>query len=134
MTAELIPLAPGLNVAGRLDRGDIEELARAGVRTIINNRPDGEAPAQPAGEEIAAAARAAGLDYIAAPVTGRPSPQAVAAVAKATADPSRKVLAFCRSGTRSICTWALGQVGERDRDELIRLGQAAGYDLGPLLG
>jgi uncharacterized protein (TIGR01244 family) len=46
MTAELIPLAPGLSVAGRLDRADIDALARAGVRTIVNNRPDGEDPGQ----------------------------------------------------------------------------------------
>ena len=51
MTAELIPLSPGLSVAGRLDRADIEALAQAGVRTIVNNRPDGEDPGQlPAAE------------------------------------------------------------------------------------
>jgi uncharacterized protein (TIGR01244 family) len=44
-----------------------------------------------------------------------------------------KTLAFCRSGTRSICAWALGQASERGRDDLIRLGQDAGYDLAPIL-
>ena len=51
MTAELIPLAPGLSVAGQLDRADIDALARNGVRTIINNRPDDEDAGQlPASE------------------------------------------------------------------------------------
>jgi uncharacterized protein (TIGR01244 family) len=42
-----------------------------------------------------------------------------------------KVLLFCRSGTRSINTWALGQAmsGKRSRDELMQLGYDAGYDL-----
>jgi uncharacterized protein (TIGR01244 family) len=40
-------------------------------------------------------------------------------------------VAFCRSGTRSITTWAKGQLarGERTRDELIGLARNAGYDL-----
>jgi uncharacterized protein (TIGR01244 family) len=46
------------------------------------------------------------------------------------------VLAFCRSGTRSIITWAVGQAvaGERSRDELVRWGRDAGYDLSGVLG
>jgi uncharacterized protein (TIGR01244 family) len=47
------------------------------------------------------------------------------------------ILAFCRSGTRSIVTWSLSQAvsGTRSRDELIALGRQAGYDLsGPLGG
>jgi uncharacterized protein (TIGR01244 family) len=44
------------------------------------------------------------------------------------------VLAFCRSGTRSITAWALGEAASgRDRAELVRLAAAAGYDLGPVL-
>jgi uncharacterized protein (TIGR01244 family) len=46
------------------------------------------------------------------------------------------VLAYCRSGTRSITTWAFGEVlaGTTPRDELARLGAEAGYDLRPALG
>ena len=51
MAPQLFPLGPELSVAGRLDRADIDALAGAGVRTIINNRPDGEDPGQlPAAE------------------------------------------------------------------------------------
>ena len=40
-------------------------------------------------------------------------------------------LAFCRSGTRSIISWSLGQLqaGARSREDLVQLGEAAGYDL-----
>ena len=46
------------------------------------------------------------------------------------------ILAFCRSGTRSIVTWSLGQAasGARSRQELADLGRAAGYDLSGVLG
>ena len=47
----LAELAPGVSAAGKLDRADIDALAQKGVRTIINNRPDGEDPGQlPAAE------------------------------------------------------------------------------------
>lgn len=121
-------------VSPQISVEDVAEAKAQGFQVVVNNRPDGEAPDQPSGEEIAAAARAAGLDYVAAPVSGRPNPQAIKAVAAATADPSTKVLAFCRSGTRSIFTWAMGQAGQRETDELIRLGDAAGYDLRAVLG
>ena len=51
MSPQLVSLGPGLSVTGRLDRADIEALARSGVRTIVNNRPDGEDQGQlPAAE------------------------------------------------------------------------------------
>jgi uncharacterized protein (TIGR01244 family) len=46
------------------------------------------------------------------------------------------VLAFCRSGTRSIVTWSIGQAtsGAMSRGELTALGRQAGYDLSGVLG
>ncbi|HEY2481848.1 MAG TPA: TIGR01244 family sulfur transferase [Caulobacteraceae bacterium] len=113
-----------------------EEVAAAkamGFTLIINNRPDGESPDQPPGAEIEAAARAAGLDYAAIPVTGRPTPDQARAVSDAAS--RGKALAYCRSGNRSIMSWALGELaaGAHSRDELLRLAAAAGYDLGGVL-
>ena len=122
--------APQISVA------DVAEAARQGFTTLINNRPDGEAPDQPAGAEIEAAARAAGLAYVHVPVSGGPTPAQVAAVRQAVEAAPGPVLAFCRSGTRSIITWSIGQAlaGTRDRAELVRLGRQAGYDLSGVLG
>jgi uncharacterized protein (TIGR01244 family) len=41
------------------------------------------------------------------------------------------VLAYCRSGTRSITAWDLAQAlaGSHTPDEIIALAQKAGYDL-----
>ncbi len=122
--------APQISVA------DVAEAARQGFTSIINNRPDGEDPNQPSAAEIEAAARAAGLAYVHIPVRGGPGPAEVEAMRQAIEASSGPVLAFCRSGTRSINTWSLGQAasGARSRGELTQLGRQAGYDLSGVLG
>src|SRR3954468_8339579 len=86
---------------------DMPAIAAHGIRLIVNNRPDGEEPGQPASAEIEAAARAAGLGYRHIPIAGGfPSAQ-VEAMAEALED--GPVLAFCRTGTRSTYLWALAR-------------------------
>lgn len=124
-----------ISVSPQITVDDVRAAAAQGFRTIINNRPDGEDPTQPAGAEIEAAARAAGLAYFHIPVRGGPTPDQIDATARLLTEVEGPVLAFCRSGTRSIVTWSLCQAvtGARSRDELLGLGLNAGYDLsGPL--
>lgn len=121
------------SVSPQISLSDVAAAAAQGFTLIINNRPDGEAPGQPTGAQIEAAARAAGLGYLNAPVVGRPGPAQVEAVREAVAGAKGKVLAYCRSGTRSICAWAMGQAGAVDRDQLLRQGAAAGYDLSAVI-
>jgi uncharacterized protein (TIGR01244 family) len=125
-----------ITVSPQITVADVDEAARQGFRTIINNRPDGEDPAQPSGHEIEAAATAAGLAYFHIPVRGGPTPEQVETTQRVIADAAKPILAFCRSGTRSIVTWSLSQAaaGARPRDELVRLGRDAGYDLSGVLG
>jgi uncharacterized protein (TIGR01244 family) len=110
---------------------DIAEAKALGITTIINNRPDGEEPSEPQGAEIEAAAAAAGLDYVAIPVThaGFSGPQ-VAAMAVALEKADGPVLAYCRSGTRSTLLWALArtQLGD-DKATLQAKAARGGYDL-----
>ena len=122
-------------VAPQISPEDMAEAAKMGFVLVINNRPDGEAPDQPDSAEMAAAAEAAGLAYAHIPVRGGPTPDQVEAVAEAIDEAKGPVLAFCRSGTRSIITWSLGQAasGARPKDELIKLGAGAGYDLSSVL-
>ena len=129
--ADIRPVTPDFATAPQLLPGDLAEAAAQGYRLLINNRPDGEAPGQPSGAQMQAAAQAAGMDYVHIPVVGGPTPAQVEAFNAAIASAHGPVLAFCRSGTRSIVTWARGQAqtGERSRDELLGLGGQAGYDL-----
>lgn len=123
-----------ISVAGQIEPADIAEAARQGFTFIINNRPDHEAPGQPSGAEIEAAAKAAGLGYAAIPITHAGfSEDQVAAMSEALGSASGPVLAFCRSGTRSTFIWALARArtGE-DPAELSAKAASAGYDLSPI--
>ncbi|HCF25294.1 MULTISPECIES: TIGR01244 family sulfur transferase [unclassified Novosphingobium] len=113
---------------------EVAEAARLGVGLIINNRPEGESDDQVPGDEIAAAARAAGMDYVAIPVTHAGfSESQVKAMAAALASTRSPILAYCRSGTRSTLLWALARASEgASPAELSEAAAAAGYDLGPI--
>jgi uncharacterized protein (TIGR01244 family) len=101
---------------------------------LINNRPDGEAPDQPTSDEMEAAAKAAGLAYAHIPVRGGPTQEQAEAEHRLLTETKGSVLAWCRSGTRSITTWAVGEAlaGTRPPQELIALAADAGYDLSGL--
>ena len=129
MTAELFPLAPGLSVAGRLDRADIDALARAGVRTIVNNRPDGEDPGQLPAAEAKELAAAHGIAYHHIPITAATLMRAdVDAFAATLRDATQPVVAHCRSGTRSALLWALTRMRE-GADPLALISEAARHGI-----
>jgi uncharacterized protein (TIGR01244 family) len=129
----MTPLDDKVLVAGQIAIDAIPQLAAYGVTMIVNNRPDHEEPGQPLSAEVEAGARAAGLDYRHIPVAGGFSPEKVEAMAEAIDACSGKLLAFCKSGTRSTFLWALAE-GRRgaNGDELISKAAAAGYDIEPL--
>ncbi|CAN5235482.1 TIGR01244 family sulfur transferase [soil metagenome] len=128
--ADIRPVTPDFAVAPQLAPGDMAEAKAMGFTLVINNRPDGEAPGQPTGAEMQAAAQAQGLEYVAIPVVGGPNEDQVQAVSEAVAAASGPVLAFCRSGTRSIVAWSRGRVAAGDdRESVLETAQAAGYDL-----
>jgi uncharacterized protein (TIGR01244 family) len=132
--ADIRSVTPEFATAPQLRPEDMAEAAARGFKRVINNRPDGEAPDQPTSAEMGAAARAAGLEYVEVPFTMPPAPEHVAQVAEAVRTAPGPVLAFCRTGTRSITAWALGQAqAGADRRQLAEQARAAGYDLsGPL--
>ncbi|TMM48072.1 TIGR01244 family sulfur transferase [Qipengyuania marisflavi] len=125
-------LSETMMVSPQITAQDVATAQQQGVTLVINNRPDGEAPDQPAGEGIAQAARDLGMDYCAIPVTqaGFSVPQ-VEQMAQAMAETAGKTLAFCRSGTRSTFLWALAEAkAGRSPQEITAAAQQAGYDVG----
>lgn len=128
-------LTDAFSVSPQIEAEDMVELATQGVVRVINNRPDGESADQPSGAELEAAARAAGLDYVAVPIVRLPpTPEQAEAVRRAVSDAHGPVHAFCKSGTRSAFAWAAGEAlaGARSPEELIEAGARGGYDLSPL--
>lgn len=124
----------GIFASPQIELADVETAKAMGIALIINNRPEDESPDQTPGADIEAAARAAGISYVAIPVTqaGFSETQVTGMVA-ALREAQGPVLAYCRSGTRSTLLWALAQASQgRSPDELARCAAGAGYDVGPV--
>jgi len=114
---------------------EVAEAKAMGIGLIVNNRPEGESDDQTPGAEIEAAATAAGIAYVAIPVTHAGFSMAqVEALAKALEEAGdAPVLAYCRSGTRSTLLWALTMASNGTNPDEIAAGAArAGYDIAPI--
>lgn len=122
-----------ISVSGQIAPEDVAAVKAAGFKTIVNNRPEGEAPDQPAGADIEKAAKEAGLAYRAIPM-GREgvTPELLDATRAALEESEGPVFAFCRSGTRSTTLWALSQAGNEEASAIIDQARAAGYDISHL--
>jgi sulfide:quinone oxidoreductase len=123
-------VTPNYFVSAQINPSDVSAVAAAGIRTIINNRPDYETADQPETQAIADAAIAAGLDFLHIPVSSKSiSDENIRDFAVACESAQEPVLAYCRSGMRSTSLWALIAVGSQDIDTVIATAKDAGYDL-----
>lgn len=120
--------------APQISLSDVAEAKAAGISLIINNRPEDESADQTSGAEIAAAAQAAGIAYVAIPVTHAGFAEwQVTAMADAIENADGKILAYCRSGTRSTLLWALARAAKGDHPAVLsEQASDAGYDLSPV--
>jgi uncharacterized protein (TIGR01244 family) len=122
-------------VAPQIDTDAIYAAKLLGVTLVINNRPEDESADQTPGPDIEAAATEAGMDYIAIPVTHAGFAEwQVTAMADAIEKADGKILAYCRSGTRSTLLWALARASKGDHPAVLAEQAAdAGYDLSPVM-
>jgi len=128
-------LTPTIFVAPQITLDTVAQAGTLGVTLIVNNRPEGESPDQTPGPDIEAAARAAGMDYVAIPVThsGFAPWQLDAMDAALAGNGDGKTLCYCRSGTRSTLLWSLARArAGDDPDEIADFAAAAGYDVAPI--
>lgn len=122
-----------LAVTPQIDPEDIPALAEAGFTTIIANRPDAEVDLSHGSEAMAGHAAQAGLDFHYLPIVpGQLGPEQIEKFSEILDNAPGPVLAYCRSGTRSITAWALGQAGKKPAGEIIEAARQAGYDLSHL--
>ena len=120
-------------VSGQIHPDEIAALVGEGITMLVNNRPDGEEPGQPLGVEIEEAARAVGLDYRAIPIIRGIGPADAEAMQEAIKSADGKLLAFCRTGTRSSLAWALAKNDEgMPREEIEARLRSAGVDPTPI--
>ena len=116
---------------------DVDALAKAkelGVTLIINNRPDDESSDQTPGREIERAAQKLDLDYMTIPIGQAGfSQEDIFAMRSALDESQGKVLAYCRSGTRSALIWSLAEAaGGRDVADIAKAVEQAGYSITPV--
>ena len=126
-------IAPDLSVSAQITAQDVGIAAAQGFRSIIINRPDGEADDQPSSEEIKESAQRSGLEVIYMPViSGKVEDSDADAFAKALIELPAPILAYCRTGTRSITLWALSQAGHLSKGAILKTAMDADYDLSAL--
>ncbi len=124
-----------ISVASQIVASDLSAIAKAGYKTVICNRPDGEAGDQQAYAEIEVAAVAGGLEIIFQPVSSRVvTDEDGVEFAKLLESAAKPVLAYCRTGTRCTVLWCLSQSGKIPVDEIVGKASAAGYDMSGIIG
>ena len=127
-------LGDNVMVSGQVAPDEVAGLAEQGITVLVNNRPDGEEPGQPGAGEIEDAAAAAGVSYRFVPILRGIGPADVEEMQKALKEAEGgKLLAFCRSGTRSALALALARREEgASAEEVVQTLNQAGFDHGPI--
>ena len=109
--ADIRHVTDSFAVAPQISEDDLDAIAAAGFKTLVANRPDGEGGIdQPRMGPIRAKAEALGLTFAALPFSGAPTPDIVERMGSIISEAPAPVLAYCRTGTRSITAWALEPV------------------------
>ncbi len=132
---QLKTITQGYSVSTQLTAADLGAVQASGHRSVICNRPDGEASHQPAHEEIERACRERQLEFRYIPIRGGTiGEDDVRAFDQALRELPGPILAYCRTGTRSTRIWALAEAKRRPLPEILKLTRAAGYDMGRVAG
>jgi len=130
---DIRPLTNDFAVAPQITPDEVAEIARAGYRALVCNRPDGEEAGQPEAAAIEAAAREAGLSFHLLAIGRQGIPPGMIDDLNRIRDEARApMLAYCRSGTRSATLWALAEAGRREADAILAATRAAGYEFSHL--
>ncbi len=123
-------LTPDYAVSPQIEPQDLAVLKAAGFTTVIDNRPDAEIPGFLHGMAMKAEAEALGLTFVFNPISpGNFSDQVLSTQKAAIEGATGPVFAYCASGNRSSCVWALVSAGERPTEDLIGIPAKFGYNL-----
>lgn len=127
-------LTPTYAVSPQIDPSDLPAIKAAGYTTVIDNRPDGEIPDSLNADRMRMAAEALGMTFVVNPVTpGQFTDKVIDTQAAAVAAATGPVFAYCASGNRCSCVWALMNAGKTPLDELLGTPAKFGYNLTPLI-
>lgn len=130
--ADIRKVTDSFAVAPQIDVDDFASIKEEGFTNIVNNRPDDETFGQMPSATAKVKSGEFGMEYTAIPISGpNDFMKSMRALNDAIASAEGPVLAYCRSGTRSISLWSLAQVksGAETPESAMEKAQAAGYDL-----
>jgi uncharacterized protein (TIGR01244 family) len=118
-------------VSSQISLRNVGCMARRGMRTIIDMRPDGEAPDEPSHLEMEQLAKAQGLDFSYIPVPHESIPPATVNALGDVLSSSRKpAVLYCRTGRRAVRTFALFEAsrpGGAGADAILAIVKDAGF-------
>ncbi|WP_332065682.1 TIGR01244 family sulfur transferase [Bartonella sp. CB189] len=104
-------IEPDIFISGQINIENIASLAKAGFKTIICNRPNQEELHQPDFSTIKAAAQKYGIEAYHIPVIASHYKQSdIEAMKKILDTASLPLLAYCRSGGRSMQLYRLARL------------------------
>lgn len=96
-------IADNFTVSAQISPDHVAEIAGAGYRIVVCNRPDDEEPGQPSAAEVAAACETHGLEFHHLPVTGPVlAPGVLKQFRNIVTSDRGPVFAYCRSGQRCV--------------------------------
>ncbi len=127
----VIEISKKLSISPQPSIEDIRSFRDRGFRTLINNRPDNEDPAQPGTQAEQQEAKHCGLSYAFIPVTADTITEAdVRAFQRAVEESDGPVVAHCQTGKRSLSIYLIGEVldGRMSADEIVEFGRGCGFD------
>ena len=121
------------SVSAQVNPGDAVLAAAQGIKTIICNRPDHESEDQPDAQAISDAAADVNIQFVHIPVVpGAITDEQISEFSDTYKNAQGPVLAYCRSGMRSISLWALSEAASLDVNTIMDTAKQAGYDLAGL--
>lgn len=107
---KITKLTETYSISAQITLKDIASLSDAGFKSIICNRPDDEKGSHPRSDEISAAAKEAGLQFLYIPaIPGNINSADGEKMAEALTAMPTPILAYCRSGARSTKLHAMAQ-------------------------
>jgi uncharacterized protein (TIGR01244 family) len=124
-------ITPEFAVTSALAPEDFAAAAAMGFRSVLSNRPDGEAEGQMSAREESVHAWRAGLKFrhVPAPKLDIFTDEVVETMGDAVASLDGPILAHCASGLRSAIAWAATSARTQNVDCVLAALAKAGFDL-----
>ena len=102
----VLEVAPQVFASGQLFESDLALVAKQGVRSIVNTRPDNESEGQPLSASLAEAAAELGITFVSFPIEPKAITRDVAEAFTTACDELERPLIVCgRSGGHATRIW-----------------------------